>query len=124
MDNEDKEFHSPKRSNLVDIRVKPRIQDQLDILKPEATRYEYTPLRVPQLKILQQIESVGILEKPTKMFPPPEKRNKAKYCHFHKDHGHEIEQCNELKKAIENAIKKKELKEFIDNAFLKEDIRS
>ncbi|KAI5668260.1 hypothetical protein M9H77_18113 [Catharanthus roseus] len=45
-----------------------------------------------------------------------EKHNKVKYFLFHKDHGHDTEQCKELKKAIENAFKKTELKEFIENA--------
>lgn len=34
------------------------------------------------------------------MISPPENCNKAKYCRFHKDHVHHIEQYNELKKSI------------------------
>lgn len=63
-------------------------------------------LRVPRSKILQQVESLGILDHPAKMLSPLEERNKGKYCRFHKDHGHDTEQYNELKKAIGNAIKK------------------
>lgn len=47
---------------------------------------------------------------------PLEKINKEKYCHLPKDYGDNTEQCNELKKAIENAIKRGELNEFIDSA--------
>lgn len=50
------------------------------------------------------------------MLSPLEKRNNAKYYNFHKDHGNDTEQCNELKKGIENAVRRGELKEFIDDA--------
>lgn len=50
---------------------------------------------------------------------PPEKRNKSRYCEFHKDHEHETKQGNELKKTIEQMIRNGKLNEFIDNASAK-----
>ena len=34
----------------------------------------------------------------------PKGRNKSKYCCCHKDHGHDINECCDLKNQIENLI--------------------
>lgn len=69
------------------------------------------------------MESLGILERLANILSPPKKRKKVKYFHFHKGHSHDTEQCNELKKAIENTIKRGVLKEFIDSAASKTNLR-
>lgn len=48
------------------------------------------------------------------MLSPPDKRNRAKFYQFHKNHEHDTKQCHELKKAIEQAIKNYKLKGFIN----------
>ena len=40
-------------------------------------------------------------------------RDKKKYCHFHKDHGHYIEDCRGLKEQIEELIQKGNLQKFV-----------
>lgn len=50
------------------------------------------------------------------MLSPSKKQNEAKFCQFHKNHGHDTKKCNKLKKAIEQAILNGKLKEFIDDA--------
>ena len=37
------------------------------------------------------------------------KRNKSKHCHFHHDHGHDIDECYDLKQQIEVLIKQGKL---------------
>lgn len=63
-------------------------------------------------EILQQVEIFEILTLRTKMKLPPNTCNMSKYCAFHEDHVHEIDQCIELKKEIEHAIRSGLLKEF------------
>ena len=43
----------------------------------------------------------------------PDVHNRRKYCQFHKDHGHYIEDCKDLKEQIEELIKKGKLQRFV-----------
>ncbi|KAK2996844.1 hypothetical protein RJ639_025975 [Escallonia herrerae] len=43
----------------------------------------------------------------------PNKRNKDLWCHFHNDHGHTIDNCGSLKRAIEALIKRGQLRKFV-----------
>lgn len=78
MDNEFKEIQTSKRFRHSDHRPKPAVHDRLWPKKPETPRYDYMPLRIPRTDVLQQVESLGILNKPAKMFSPHDKWNKAK----------------------------------------------
>ena len=41
------------------------------------------------------------------------KRNRNKYCRFHRDHGHDTDECFDLKQQIENLIRQGKLKNFL-----------
>ncbi|XP_030963820.1 uncharacterized protein LOC115984984 [Quercus lobata] len=41
------------------------------------------------------------------------KRNKNKYCRFHRDHGHDTDECYDLKQQIENLIRQGKLRHFV-----------
>ena len=43
----------------------------------------------------------------------PNKRNRNKYCCFHKDHGHDTNECFDLKQQIENLIRQEKLRNFL-----------
>ena len=43
----------------------------------------------------------------------PNKRNKNKYYRFHRDHGHDTNECYDLKQQIENLIRQGKLRHFI-----------
>ena len=43
----------------------------------------------------------------------PNKCNKNKYCCFHKDHGHDTDECYDLKQQIENLIRQEKLRNFL-----------
>ncbi|XP_075667861.1 uncharacterized protein LOC142637470 [Castanea sativa] len=60
-----------------------------------------------------QIKDVPSLKWLEKMKGDPNKRNKNKYCRFHKDHGHDTDECYDLKQQIENLFKQEKLRNFL-----------
>ena len=55
------------------------------------------------------------MKKPGKLKSPPERRNRDKYCRYHRDHGHDTEDSFRLKIAIEKLIEAVHLAEFVNN---------
>ena len=43
----------------------------------------------------------------------PNKRYRNKYCHFHRDHEHDTDECFDLKQQVENLIRQGKLKSFL-----------
>ena len=73
----------------------------------------YTPLNAPFDQVLMQIKDDHSLKWPEKMKRDPNKYNKNKYCHFHRDHGHDTDECYDLKQQIENLIRQGKLRHFV-----------
>ena len=57
----------------------------------------FTPLNAPVDCIFMQIKDDPALKWPRKLLTNPDRRAKNKYCRFHKDHGHNTENCYDLK---------------------------
>ncbi|XP_022843447.1 uncharacterized protein LOC111367002 [Olea europaea var. sylvestris] len=55
------------------------------------------------------------LEWPKPMLTPSSKRNQSKYYHFQKDHGHDTEECLQLKKEIEHLLRRGLLAKYLKN---------
>ena len=72
----------------------------------------YMPLNAPLDQVLMQIKDDHSLKWPEKMKGDPNKRNKNKYCRFHKDYGHDMDECYDLKQQIEN-LKQGKLRHFV-----------
>ncbi|XP_030949183.1 uncharacterized protein LOC115973078 [Quercus lobata] len=68
---------------------------------------------MPVDKILAQIKDKHYLKWPRQLHSLPNVRDKKKYCHFHKDHDHYIEDYRDLKKQIEELIRKGKLQRFV-----------
>ena len=64
---------------------------------PSARNQQYTPLNAPLEQVLMQIKDDPSLKWPEKMKGDPNKRNRNKYCRFCRDHGHDIDECFDLK---------------------------
>ena len=62
-----------------------------------ARNQQYTPLNMPLEQVLMQIKDDPSLKWPEKMKGDPNKRNRNKYCRFHRDHGHDTDECFDLK---------------------------
>ena len=80
---------------------------------PSARNQQYTPLNVPLEQVLMQIKDDPSLKWPEKMKGDPNKRNRNKYCRFHRDHGHDTDECFDLKQQIENLIRQGKLRNFL-----------
>nr|XP_023878037.1 uncharacterized protein LOC111990495 [Quercus suber] len=74
---------------------------------------KFTPLIMPVDKILTQIKDEHFLKWPRPLHSSPNVRDKKKYCQFHKDHSHYIEDCRDLKKQIEELIRKGKLQRYV-----------
>ena len=69
----------------------------------------FTPLVMPIDQILTEIRDEPSLKWPRPLQSPLDVRDKRKYCHFHKDHGHYTEDCRDLKEQIEDLIQRGKL---------------
>ena len=64
---------------------------------PSAQNQQYTPLNTPLEQVLMQIKDDPSLKWPKKMKGDPNKHNRNTYCRFHRDHGHDTDECFDLK---------------------------
>ena len=80
---------------------------------PSAWNQQYTPLNMPLEQVLMKIKDVPSLKWLEKIKGDPNKRNRNKYCHFHRDHGHDTDECFDQKQQIENLIRQRKLRNFL-----------
>ena len=74
---------------------------------------KFTPLIMPVDKILMQIKDDHYLKWPRPLHSSPNVHDKNKYCRFHKDHGHNTEDCRDLKEQVEELIRKGKLQKYM-----------
>jgi hypothetical protein len=72
-----------------------------------------TPLNIGLVDILREVMTIPEARYPTPMRAPPEKRSMNKYCEYHRDHGHDTEDCIFLKIEIERLIRNGKLARFV-----------
>ena len=64
-------------------------------------------------QVLMQIKDYPSLKWMEKMKGDPNKHNRNKYCRFHRDHGHDMNECFDLKQQIDNLIRQRKLRNFL-----------
>ncbi|GAA0140887.1 hypothetical protein LIER_02157 [Lithospermum erythrorhizon] len=74
-----------------------------------------TPLQVSVAEAFSQIEDKNLLPKPIRMRSVPGRRDKNRYCEYHREHVHDTNQCRILKSEPEKLIKGGYLKEFVES---------
>ncbi|GKU97126.1 hypothetical protein SLEP1_g10306 [Rubroshorea leprosula] len=73
----------------------------------------WTPFNLPRSQIFMQIKNKMDLRCPSPMRTAAATRDHTRYCDFHQDHGHTIEQCNSLRSELESLAQKGMLNEYI-----------
>ena len=82
--------------------------------RPPTGRFtNFTPLTTPIDQVLMQIKDDMTLTWPSKLKGDPNKRSREKYCHFYRDHDHDMFECYDLKQQIEALIREGKLQRFI-----------
>ncbi|XP_071919055.1 uncharacterized protein [Coffea arabica] len=74
---------------------------------------ELTPLNSSRSHVLAVMRQNHLGRTPPEIPGRRDKRNSNLYCAYHRDVGHETEDCNDLKREIENLIRQGYLKQFI-----------
>ncbi|XP_057958739.1 uncharacterized protein LOC131151515 [Malania oleifera] len=100
-------YRSAKRHKISALHASPNIRGQPSKFST------YTSLKVSRSKLLMQIRKKDYVSWPEPIRTPLHKQNMSKFCAFHRDHGHDTEECIQLKKEIETLIRKGYLSKFI-----------
>ncbi|GAV73474.1 hypothetical protein CFOL_v3_16959 [Cephalotus follicularis] len=74
----------------------------------------FAPLLDTHTRILAVEKDKVPFQWPEKLRFPTEKRDVEKYCRYHRDHGHDTEECRQLKNQIEDLIQKGHLRKYVD----------
>ena len=72
-------------------------KDRDNKTSPPVRNQQYTPLNMPLEQFLMQIKDDHSLKWLEKMKGDPNKRNRNKYCCCHRNHGHDTDECYDLK---------------------------
>ncbi|GAV71180.1 hypothetical protein CFOL_v3_14674 [Cephalotus follicularis] len=74
----------------------------------------FAPLLESRTTILAVEKDKVPIQWPAPIRSSAEKRDTEKYCRYHRDHGHDIEGCRQLKNQIEDLIRKENLRKYVD----------
>ena len=69
----------------------------------------FTPLNTPLDQVVMQIRDDTTLTWSDKLKSDLNKIPRNKYCHFHRDHGHDTSKCYDLKQQTKALIKQGKL---------------
>ncbi|RZS08469.1 hypothetical protein BHM03_00039452 [Ensete ventricosum] len=88
----------------------PRRRDRLELPAPRPLPI---PLNSTRTEVFLQIHDKGLLRTLNLIRAKIEGRDKRRYSRFHRDYGHNTEECNDLKNQIKDLIRQGHLHRFI-----------
>ena len=78
--------------------------------QPHFTRY--APLNIPRSRLLDEALQADLIPPPRKTTTPPN-ADMTKYCRYHRNHGHTIEDCKAFQDKIEELVHVGHFRRFI-----------
>ncbi|GFS38388.1 hypothetical protein Acr_00g0057190 [Actinidia rufa] len=90
-----------------------RPNDRRPRTPPRRPEFILPPLNAPIAQVLSEIKHEEFVKWSGKIKTDPQKRNRNKYCKFHRDHGHNTEDCFQLKEQIDDLIKRGYLRKYV-----------
>ncbi|GFZ14654.1 hypothetical protein Acr_24g0008440 [Actinidia rufa] len=82
---------------------------------PRRPEFILPPLNAHVAQVLSEIKHEEFVKWPGKIKIDPQKRNRNKYCEFHRDHRHNIGDYFQLKEQIADLIKRGYLRKYVDD---------
>ena len=82
-------------------------------MQPKYPPQQFTPLTTLVSQVLYDVQHEKFLRWPSQMKTNPTKRDMTKHCEFHRDHGHQTDDCIQLKKEIEFLIRRGNLRCYV-----------
>nr|XP_027088503.1 uncharacterized protein LOC113709849 [Coffea arabica] len=87
--------------------------DRLPRSRPMGEDKSWTGLTAPRARVLAVMEQEGLSRPPRPLAGDKSRRDQGLYCAYHRDVGHDTEDCRHLKKDIEKLIKRGHLGQFV-----------
>ena len=82
-------------------------------LKQRYSPRKFTPLTTSVSQVLREVQHENFLRWPSQMKSDPAKRDNNKHCELHRGHGHQTDDCIQLKKEIEYLIRRGHLRRYV-----------
>ena len=104
-----KRERSPKRRGNLRDRLGPPQSQGRQRYSPQ----RFTPLTASVSQVLREVRNEQFLRWPIQMKSDLVTKDNTKYCEFHRDYGHRMDNCIQLRREIEHLIQRGYLRRFI-----------